>query len=566
MFRELLSTVLGVITLSACAPTDVRRYPLAAPVSRDEDLNSVSLPCVGQRECAPKPRKNNLVWDAVDNSVFRPVSRALALQRGGPAADVNALDEVPDSSFFVNRIGARTLSEDEVFQGYCAEGPLPDARGVDGSWWVDHGKDDGQSPGFRVKIGDARYMFKIDDGQGEHSTAAAAVATRIYYAAGFWTPCDAVIYFRRELLRVAPGLTVQGNTGSRRTFDEAALDAVLAQAERRDSRFRAVASRWLPGISLGPFEYVGTRADDPNDRVDHERRRAVRGSRLLAAWLSHFDAREQNTMSTWLPDDPAQPGRGHVRHWFIDMGDSFGLRWVDDGFSRRLNHAYFFDAGYLAEDFVSLGIPQRPWDRVGIRRGLEDFGYFDGVHFDPELWRAEYPMPPFSQMTEADGAWMARIVARFSRAHLEAAVRAGDYSASLHRTFLLEALVARQHAILRRYFAKLSPLTDVVVDGESLCMLDLARRRSVYASFRYDATVRRGRAAAASVPVDVRPLGTSCVPLPSRIGDVGVPRDAEARYVVVRVHNGASRGPLEVHLYDLGAREGMRIVGIERPE
>lgn len=552
--------------LTACAHTDVRTFPLAAPVLRDQDLDSVTLACDGAPKCAPKLRVNYLVWDAVDNSVFRPVSRVLGVKRGGPSADVNALDEVPDSSFFVNRLGVRTMSADEVWRGTCAQGPLPNPEDADGAWLVDHGKDDGQSPGFRVKIGDTKYMFKIDDGQGEHSSAATAIATRLYYAAGFWVPCDSVVYFRRSLLRVAPGLSVQGNTGSRRRFDDRALDQELENAQRRGPSLRAAASRWLPGVPIGPVAYLGTRDDDPNDVIDHERRRALRGSRLMAAWVAHFDSREQNTMATWLPDDPQRPGRGHVRHWLIDMGDSFGLRWFDDGFSRRLNHAYFFDPGYLGEDFVTLGIPQRAWDSVRIRPGLEDFGYFDGEHFDPEMWRAEYPMPPFSQMTEADGAWMARIIARFTPLHIEAAVRAGELSDPSHRSFLVEALIARQHAILRRYFGKLSPLTDVAWEGDSLCAVDLARRTSTYAAFRYSASVRRGRGAAQSSPVAVLPLGKVCVPVPSQALDARVPADAEARYVVVRLENGTRSGPLLLHLYDLGPRLGLQLVGIERPD
>jgi hypothetical protein len=45
----------------------------------------------------------------------------------------------------------------------------------------------------------------------------------------------------------------------------------------------------------------------------------------------------------------------------------------------------------------------------------------------------------------------------------------------------------------------------------------------------------------------------------------GTAPDAAERYVVVDITNGYAPGPLRVHLYDLGERDGYRVVGIERP-
>jgi hypothetical protein len=42
--------------------------------------------------------------------------------------------------------------------------------------------------------------------------------------------------------------------------------------------------------------------------------------------------------------------------------------------------------------------------------------------------------------------------------------------------------------------------------------------------------------------------------------------DAPERYLVVSLGNGVARGPLLVHLYELDAARGFRIVGLERPE
>ena len=65
---------------------------------------------------------------------------------------------------------------------------------------------------------------------------------------------------------------------------EADLDAILGRVEcGNDGRWRAISSRFLPGKPIGPFDYKGRRPDDPNDSIDHEDRRELRGLRLFAA-------------------------------------------------------------------------------------------------------------------------------------------------------------------------------------------------------------------------------------------------------------------------------------------
>ena len=193
----------------------------------------------------------------------------------------------------------------------------------------------------------------------------------------------------------------------------------------------------------------------------------------MAAWLAHFDSREQNTLDVFLPLEKSKPnGPGFVRHYIIDLGDCFGSRWASDAISRRLNHAYMLDFGYLAEDFVTLGIAGRPWDRA---RDAGLFGYFSARDFDPELWRGEYPNPAFSRMTEGDAAWMARLLARFDEPLVRAAVAVGKYDA-VNERYLAETLIARRTAILKRYLNRLSPIADVVATRSGLCGTDLARQ------------------------------------------------------------------------------------------
>ncbi|MEO6418702.1 MAG: hypothetical protein ABIP39_04810, partial [Polyangiaceae bacterium] len=355
-----------VLGVGACAHGDPRRFALRGPVWRDQDLDVVKITCDPSKkpeDCAPELYESSFAWDAADNTLFRVPSEVFAVKTAGPAKNVNAFDEVPDSSWFVNRMGGHAMTPQEVFDGSCKPGATLDSNAHDKKWLIDHGKDNGANPGFRVLVDGVKYMLKTDDGQGERATAATAIASRFYFAAGWWAPCDSVVYFTRAQLTLKPGLTITANTGPVKKFDEKLLDSMLEKTARRGDTMRAAASRWLPGKPLGPFTYEGVRDDDPSDVIPHEHRRDLRGARVMAAWLNHFDSREQNTMSTWHAEKEGEPGRGSVRHWYIDLGDCFGSEWYVDGFSRRHGHAYMLDFRYVTEDFLSLGIPTRPWDR-----------------------------------------------------------------------------------------------------------------------------------------------------------------------------------------------------------
>jgi hypothetical protein len=575
---------LGIALLSAGCAGDVRRFPLRDPLWRDSDLDPVYIPCRPDPEppeddpnhklCMPEPYESAFAWDAADNTVFRPIARFFAVDPEGDAVNVNSVDEVADSSWFTNRIGKAPMTAEELVRGPCGDKVL-DPSAPDGSWVIDQGKPNGANPGFRVKVeGIGKFMLKADPSdQPERATGATSIAARLYHAAGWWAPCDSVVYLRPSLLKLKPGLTFADNSGITRTFDQAALDKVLAGAAKRDGLVRMVASRWLPGRPIGPFKYEGTRDDDPNDVIDHENRRDLRGARVIAAWLNHFDSREQNTMDIWLSvnEKDKESSPGHVRHYYIDLGDCFGSEWEWESISKRLGHSYYFDPPAVALDLLTLGVIERPWDRAERSKEGDIFGFFSDRDFEPDIWHGGYPNPAFARLTELDGAWAARVIARFTPELVEAAVRAGNYSEPRHTTFLVSALIKRQQAILKQYLSRLSPIADLKIGGlTELCGVDLARRSGIAGarSLRYAAAVYAGDSFALRARPAVRaaPDGGVCLSLPHVADDGGAPDDAPARYVVVDVTNGFAPGALRAHLYDLGTRRGYKLAGIERPD
>jgi hypothetical protein len=569
----------SLVLVVACGG-GAQRFPLAAPITNDSDRQPVSVPCEVRAtakdqkhvSCAPEPYVSPLAWDGLDNSIFRPFARVWAVDPAGEAVNVNAFDEVPDSAWFENRIGARQVTREELVRGACTPEELLDPTGVaPGAWLIDQGKSNGSSAGFRIKVdGHRKYMLKTDTKeQPERPSASSVIGAAIYYAVGFNTSCEQIIYVDPKIFRLSPSLKVTDNTGITKPFDHAAMTRVLDGATARGPLRRLQASAWLPGYLIGPYRYEGTRSDDPNDAIPHEDRRDLRGARLLAAWIDHFDAREQNTMDSWIAADPKvnDSSPGYVRHYYLDMSDTLGSEWFDDGISRRLGHTYLLDWGDIATDFVTLGAPIRPWDVVQRTPGMSDFGYFNSELFDPEGWKNEYPNPAFSRASERDNAWMARILSRFEYDDIRALVALGHFSQPDQSAFVSRILEERLEKILVRFLLRLSPLADLRIVGNVLSMTDLARRRAVgpASAFAYRARFDVPGAAYSLVP-NRGAAGAVSLRLPHRAYARGVADDHPSRYGVLTIANGAARYVLRAYLYDLGASRGFRLVGIERPE
>ncbi len=564
--------IVGVCVVVACGGGS-KPFPLRAPFAVDTDLQPVSVACKPEpskkepdrMRCAPSEYESPFVWNHIDNIVFAPLSRSLSIHVNGEAANANSMDEVPESSWFRPRPLPLTSGES---LGACKPEDMLTGEVPDGTWTIDHGKDNGASLGFRVDVpGKGLYMLKADQPDNpELASGASVIGAAMYDAAGFYTSCEQIVVIKKSQLKLAPGLTTTSNAGITKPFDDKALDAVLATATPvGQGGFRMQASKWLPGLTLGPFRYVGTRGDDPNDVIAHEDRRELRGSRILAAWMSHWDAREQNSMDLWFATNAKEKrsSPGFVRHYIIDTSDSLGGGIKSRTISRKLGYAYAMSIPDMVVDFVTLGVIKRPWEGAEITPGHEKFGVFASRDFDPQGWRGLYPNPAMVRMTERDAAWMARIIARFTREDVTAIVASGKFADPSDTAYLTNILLERQQRILARYLTRLSPLADVHTVGKQICALDLARSTHTLPAeqFHYRVTQRIGgkRIELAAAPAAD---GTVCFE-PQALAPDNVTDSSPQRLVVFEVRNGTSAGPLAIHAYDLGAR-GMTVVGLTR--
>jgi hypothetical protein len=168
-------------------------------------------------------------------------------------------------------------------------------------------------------------------------------------------------------------------------------------------------------------------------------------------------------------------------------------------------------------------------------------------------------------MTERDGAWMARILARFTPQMVRTLAEMGMLADPANTDYLESVLDGRLAKILERYLTRLSPIASVHVEGTStLCGVDLVEWRGLRdpGAFRYTARRLHG----GWLAVERRAGSQICFALPHVAPDGTMADDAPARYVRVRIEDGVARGPLVAHLYDLGPSRGFRLAGLERPD
>ncbi len=435
---------------------------------------------VNDRLDVKRPPHNRLflpdtyVWDG---TVDRRISRALELPRDRRALGVNALDEVPDSTWFTNRIGVRALTPDEV-----RTGPLTDDPERHRPWTIHSTKIGGTALGFLVKdASGVKYMLKFDaaDAPPELETGNHVVVNRLLWASGYNVAEDLIVYLRPEDLVLAPDATVKNLAADdQRRLDRAELERDLKMVHHEpDGRIRALASRWIDGVTLGGHPAEGVREDDPNDRIPHELRRDLRGAYPIYAWVDSVDVTEGQYVDAWVTD-PADHGRHYVKHYAIDFGKSLGaMGEIAVDWWRSVY--YRVDITGMLRNLFTFGLSDRPWEDRHAPRLKGVSSLFDARTFDPGSWHPDSPgYLPFRTADRFDKFWGAKLVARFTREQIRAAVEAGRFSDPRAVDYLTDTLVARQRATAAYWFARVNPLDrfslEAAPDGDELCFDDLA--------------------------------------------------------------------------------------------
>jgi hypothetical protein len=293
-----------LVALALAAPLAAQKFYPDDPLLREPPPMAVTKPL---------NRSINEYYDFFQNTFVEPSREEHGAP--GPSQAINTLGEVPDSTWYTNR----RLSIPEMLRGPGTER----APAKDKPWTVISGKNEGVTPGLVIRdSAGRRYFLKFDPKSNpEMASAADVLGSKFFYALGYNVPENYIVYFTRGQLALDPKSKFRKSTGHDRAMRPADIDAVLDKVPRdREGRYRGLASLALDGEVLGPFRYFGTRKDDPNDVVEHQYRRDLRGLFVFAAWLNHTDTKSINSLDTLVKED----GLSYIRHSLIDFGAILG--------------------------------------------------------------------------------------------------------------------------------------------------------------------------------------------------------------------------------------------------
>jgi len=516
------------------------------PILKDEDSLNIEKPQFV--DVSP-------TFDIIENTFISPADKALLR-----ALNVNTLGEVPDSSWFENRIGIRDLSIEEILEGGDTTGG-PDLSGpltVIGSSMT------AITEGLSVRDtrGNLFYLIFNRKGYPNLATGAGIIASKFFWAFGYNVSSSCLVEIDYDRLQLDPNAEVSLLGGEKAGLDREFLSLFREEIEPLgNGRYRALAYCIPPGEVLGPFKFYGTRPDDPNDVFPHENRRELRGLRVFAAWLNHYLCNSLKTRDFYVTEG----GRSFVKHYLVDFTTALGCGYDLD---RRIipkdkqsGNEYTLTGDWMdtLKTAASFGIWERPWMKVDYPSPqYNEIGRFSAEYFHPESWKPFYPNPAFERMFLDDAFWAAKIIARFSDEMIRALVHTGDYSDPAAEIFLADALIERRDIILRHYFRQLNPLDQFRVNGATLEFQNLGMEQNrtddcvyEYHWYKFD-----------NLKEERTPLGSR-----HYIRELAIPiPKSSAEYILVRIRSRSDQARqwkknIEVYLH---GPDKWRVVGIDR--
>ncbi len=377
--------------------------------------------------------------------VRRPTTQSLTVKPTSRSQDVNALDHIPESSWYTPRLGYREVTAEELATGPRQIGPpQPPLRVVRAKYL-------GSNPGFIIADSrDRLYLVKFDPPAFSGiETTTAQIVNRLFWGFGYNVPEDYLYYLDVDDLDIDPTADID--------YDD--LHLVLNRvAPPSDGIYRTTMSLLLDGIYLGPIPDTGTRKDDPNDLLPHESRRILRALKVFGAFTNQTDIRIDNSLDVYV----GQPGLGHVRHYLLDFGEAFGGHGAShdrlwDGF------AHIFSFSQLFGNLFKFGLMIDNWEHLTYTP-WQSVGAFEADRFDPATWKETYPYEPIRQSQADDDYWAAKIVASLTPEHLERLIADADYPEPGAAEYMLATLLKRQRKIIDYYFHQVTPVEFLSVD------------------------------------------------------------------------------------------------------
>ena len=471
------------------------------------------------------------------------------------ALNVNTIDEVPDSSWFTNRVGTVNFSPDQI-----ARGPNSDAGPAPSQWVLLREKTSGTNPGFTARDANGQTWFLQFD-PPEYpgaSTADVEIATKIFWALGYNQVETFITTFDPRHVTIDPKATVRRPSGARTAFTRDDIDVILERAARSsDGTYRASAGRLIEGKILGTFRYAGTRSDDPNDLVPHQHRRELRALRVFGAWMNLVDLKAGNTLDALV----SQNGRSVIRHYLQDVGSSLGM--ANDPGVWDMGWEYFYEGEPTRRRLFSFGFSLSPWQTVPYQE-YPSVGRFEGDAFDPRTWKPQTPTTAYLELRADDAFWAARRVMAFTDDLIRAAVHTGEFTDPAAERHLASVLMKRRDAIGRTYLPAINPVVDpklsaagVLTFGNAAVAAGFAEAPTAYLA----AWSRFDNATGETTPIGETRNATA---------EINAPRDlpaAAGSFIEVDISAESAQHPTwqqPVRTFFRRTVDGWKLVGLER--
>jgi hypothetical protein len=540
--RTPIATILALIAACAVASTAGPRFYDDDPIAREPESRSAA---------GARPLDVSLFYEYAFN-LFVGAHRQPSNRRAG---NLNTIDEVPDSSWFENRIGAAAITAERL-----ARGPNAGLPPASGKWTLLREKSAGTNPGFTARDANGQTWFLQFDAPEfpEASTGGVEVMTKLFWALGYNQIETFITSVDPARIEIDPKATMKRPSGARTPFTHDDVARILEGAARNpDGTYRASAGRLLAGAVLGPFRYAGTRSDDPNDLVPHEDRRELRALRVFGAWTNLVDLKSGNTLDVLVDDQ----GRAVVKHYLQDVGSSLGM--ANNLHEWDMGWEYFYNPSTSRKRLLTFGFALSPWQTVPYTE-YPSVGRFEGDRFDPTSWKPQTPVPAFIETSADDAFWAARRVMAFSDDLIRAAVHTGEYSDAVAEQHLASVLIKRRDAVGRTYLTAINPVVDPHLDAGGTLTFGNA---AVAAGF---ADAPAGYRAAwlvfdnttgATTPIAETQSTTSSLRAPGNLPN------AAGAYVEVDISADSAAHPSwlqPVHAFFRRTADGWKLVGFER--
>ena len=307
---------------------------------------------------------------------------------------------------------------------------------------------------------------------------------------------------------------------------------------------RASATLWPHGIDVGITGDYAMRGDDPNDAVDHHDRRTLRAMKVFAQWMAWTSFSVRSARDVYV----GKPGEGHLEHFLIGASRAFGTQDLQRDAVRDE------ESGSFGWNLITFGLSP-PVVIPPRRSAAPSLGYLLPT-LDPGSFEVSPPYSPFVRLTPPDAYWAATRLLAIGDEAIRAAIDAADLPEDAGR-HLAEILKSRRRILVANAMEGVSPLDVAAVTGRSVWLRDRAIAAGVAAAkrTRYEIAFldAQGNDRAASRNVQARGELT-VVTLPAGLNGLVV--------VQLRTVRGEARAPraCDVHLIADGATA--RVVGV----